>query len=156
MDAKATWRSGLSFTGTADSGFQLPLGTDPQVGGADDGFRPMELMAISLAGCTAMDVISILNKKKQQVSAFEVAVHTQRAEEHPHVFTHATVTYRVTGHGVDEQAVLRAIQLSATKYCAAQAMLRPVLPMDLSYEVYEDGGENGRPVKQGQYRLSDS
>lgn len=63
MDAKATWHEGLSFTGTADSGFQVRLGADPEVGGANDGFRPLELMAVSLAGCTAMDVISILRKK---------------------------------------------------------------------------------------------
>ncbi|MFH1909188.1 MAG: hypothetical protein ABIL11_17705 [Chloroflexota bacterium] len=62
MDTRVTWQEGLTFTGTADSGFSVPLGADPAVGGADDGFRPLELMGVSLAGCTAMDVISILPK----------------------------------------------------------------------------------------------
>ncbi len=152
MDAKATWHQGLSFTGTAESGFTLPLGADPGVGGADDGFRPMELMAISLAGCTAMDVISILNKKRQQVTAFEVGVHTERAAEHPHVFTRAVVTYRVTGRGLDEQAVRRSIELSATKYCPAQAMLGKAMPIDLLYEISEEGGKKGRPPIKGEFR----
>jgi putative redox protein len=77
MDAKVIWQQGLTFTGTADSGFSVPLGADPGVGGADDGFHPLELMAVSLAGCTAMDVISILKKKRQDVTAFEVSVHAE-------------------------------------------------------------------------------
>jgi putative redox protein len=156
MEAKVAWHEGLHFTGTASRGFTVPLGADPEAGGASDGFGPLELMAISLAGCTAMDVISILRKKQQQVTAFEVAVHAEQAGEHPHVFTRAVITYRVTGHGVDEKAVLRAIELSATKYCPAQAMLGKVFPMDLRFEVYEEGGEEGQPVKQGQYRLQSS
>lgn len=141
MDAKATWHEGLSFTGTADSGFQVRLGADPEVGGANDGFRPLELMAVSLAGCTAMDVISILRKKQQQVTGFEVRVHADRAQEHPKVFTRLTVVYDVRGRGVDEAAVRRAIELTATKYCPAQAMLNKVVPTDLKYEIYEDEGE---------------
>jgi putative redox protein len=83
MEAKVNWKGRLSFTGTADTGFTLPLGANPKVGGDNDGFRPMELMALSLAGCTAMDVISILTKKRQEVTGFEVQVHADRAEEHP-------------------------------------------------------------------------
>jgi putative redox protein len=80
MDAKVIWKEKMSFEGTADSGFKVTLGTIPEVGGDNDGFRPMELLAIGLAGCTAMDVISILNKKKQDVHHFEVRVHADRAE----------------------------------------------------------------------------
>ncbi len=141
MDAKVTWQEGMSFTGTADSGFQLRLGADPEVGGANDGFRPLELMAVSLAGCTAMDVISILRKKQQQVTAFEVRVHAERAPEHPKVFTRLTIVYDVRGRGLDEAAVRRAIELTATKYCPAQAMLNKVVPTDLKYEIYEDDGK---------------
>jgi putative redox protein len=123
------------------------------VGGANDGFRPLELMAVSLAGCTAMDVISILRKKQQQVTAFDVEVHAEQAEEHPRVFTRAAVTYLVTGRGVDEAAVLRAIELSATKYCPAQGMLGKVFPMELLYEIYEEQGEGkARLVKKGAYQ----
>ena len=75
MNASATWSEGLSFTGTADSGFSVPMGTNAAYGGADDGFRPLELMLVSLAGCTGMDVVSILLKKRQQVTGFQVNVH---------------------------------------------------------------------------------
>jgi putative redox protein len=154
MNASVTWSQGMSFTGKAGSGFEVLLGADPAVGGADDGFRPLELMALSLAGCTAMDVLSILTKKKQDVVAFDVRVDAEQAQEFPKVFTRATITYLITGHAVDEVAVLRAIELSATKYCPAQAMLGKVVPMDLVYEIHEDEG-NGkkRLAKQGKYPL---
>jgi putative redox protein len=153
MNANVTWHQGLSFTGKADSGFELPLGAEPEVGGANDGFQPLELMAVSLAGCTAMDVISILKKKQQAVTAFEVKVLADRAEEHPKVFTHAVITYLVTGHSVDEAAVIRAIELSATKYCPAQAMLGKVIPIELVYEIFEAAGAGKtRLVKQGKYQ----
>ncbi len=153
MNATVAWRQGLSFTGKADTGFEVPLGADPEVGGANDGFRPLELMAVSLAGCTAMDVISILTKKKQEVTAFEVKVHAEQAEEFPKVFTHAVITYLVTGHAVDEAAVLRAIELTATKYCPAQAMLGKVVATELVYEIYEDEGSGKtRMVKRGKYQ----
>lgn len=153
MNATVAWRQGMIFTGKAGSGFELPLGPDPEEGKAGDGFRPLELMAVSLAGCTAMDVISILSKKRQEVTAFEVKVDAPQAQDHPKVFTHAVITYLVSGHGVDEAALLRAIELSATKYCPAQAMFGKVLPMELVYEIHEDEG-NGKTklVKQGKYQ----
>jgi putative redox protein len=135
MDAKVIWQQGLTFTGTADSGFSVPLGADPGVGGADDGFRPLELMAVSLAGCTAMDVISILKKKRQDVTAFEVRVHAKRAQTHPRVFTQIKVEYLVTGHHVGPAAVERAMELSKTTYCPAQAMLARVAEIELSYQI---------------------
>ncbi len=153
MNASVAWRQGLSFTGKADTGFEVALGADPIVGGDNDGFRPLELMAVSLAGCTAMDVISILAKKKQDVTAFEVKVNAEQAQEFPKVFTQAVITYLVTGHAVDETAVLRAIELSATKYCPAQAMLGKGMPMELVYEIYEDEGSGKkRLAKQGKYQ----
>ena len=153
MNAKVTWKQGLSFDGTAPSGFVVPLGTDPAVGGANDGSRPMELIAIGLAGCTAMDVISILQKKRQEITAFEVRVEAGRAEEHPKVFTSAAITYELTGRGIDESAVVRAIDLSATRYCPAQAMLGKAFPMELRYQIYEDeGGGKKRLVKEATYQ----
>jgi putative redox protein len=153
MNATVAWRQGMSFTGKAGTGFEVPLGADPGEGGANDGFRPLELMDVSLAGCTAMDVISILTKKKQEVTTFEVKVHAAQAEEFPKVFTHAVITYLVTGRAVDEAAVLRAIELSATKYYPAQAMLGKVVPMELVYEIYEDEGSGKRRLaKQGKYQ----
>ena len=135
MDAKVVWSGRMSFTGSADSGFELPLGADPSVGGDNDGFRPMELIAIGLAGCTAMDVISILKKKRQDVRDFRVEVHAERAEEHPKVFTKVQIHYVVSGKEVEEAAVARAVELSETKYCPAQAMFRGVMPIELSWEI---------------------
>ncbi len=146
MEAKVTWHQGLSFTGTADTGYLVPLGANPRVGGDDDGFRPMELIATGLAGCTGMDTISILQKKRQDVTGFEVKVHAERADEHPRVFTHIKIEYQITGHGVDEGAVLRAIQLSAKRYCPAQGMLSQIVPIDLEYQIFEAGEDGDRQL----------
>jgi len=137
MDAQVTWQGGMTFDATATSGFHVTLGTTPKVGGNDDGFRPLELMLMSLAGCTAMDVISILTKKRQNVTAFEVKVHAEQTSEHPHVFTSATIEYVVTGHDIKEEAVKRAVELTATKYCPAQAMMNKVMPIELSHTIQE-------------------
>jgi putative redox protein len=153
MDVMVDWHQGMNFSGLADSGFEVALGSGPDIGGAGDGFRPLELMALSLAGCTAMDVISILVKKQQIITAFEVKVRTEQADQHPRVFTHARITYIVRGRAVEESALLRAIELSAQKYCPAQAMLGKAFPMDLVYEIYEQGeaGEH-HLVNTGKYQ----
>jgi putative redox protein len=137
MDAKVTWKQRLSFDGTATSGFTLPLGSHPEVGGDNDGFRPMELLLIGLAGCTAMDVISIMMKKKLEILSFDVTVHAERREEHPQVFTRATIEYHVRGRNVDQASVERAVELSETKYCSAQAMLGKVFPIDRKITIEE-------------------
>lgn len=84
-----------------------------------------------------MDVISILQKMRQEVTEYEVEVHAEQAEEHPRVFTHITIEYRITGNAVDQKAVLRAIELSAERYCPAQGMLAQVVPIELEYHIYE-------------------
>ena len=141
MNASVKWHKRLTFTGTADTGFSVPLGGSPAVGGDNDGFRPMELIATGLAGCTAMDTISILQKKRQQISDFRVEVNTDQAENHPKVFTQAAIEYHVTGNHVNEKAVARALELSATRYCPAQAMLDHVFPITLKYFIYDESGE---------------
>jgi putative redox protein len=151
MQANVSWGEGMSFTGTADSGFTIQMDAKEEVGGQGNGFIPMELMALSLAGCTAMDVISILRKKRQDVTDFEVRVDADRAEEHPKVFTRATVNYLVTGHDVDEKAVLRAIELTAESYCPAQAMLGKVFPIELRYQIFEEVGGEQELVTEGLY-----
>lgn len=138
MKASAIWKEGLSFTGTAGSGFTVPLGTNVEYGGADDGFRPLELMLVSLAGCTAMDVISILQKKRQQVTAFQVNVQGERAQDHPHVFISLNVEYEFRGYHLDPAAVERAVELSETKYCAARAMLAAVVPIQRTIRIEEE------------------
>lgn len=151
MNAKVTWQENMAFTGTADSGFTLQLDAKQEVGGQGKGFIPMELMALSMAGCTAMDVISILRKKRQDVTDFEVHVEADRAEEHPKVFTQATITYLISGHHVDEAAVMRAIELTSKSYCPAQAMLGKVMQIDLRYQIFEDEGEQKKLVKDGEF-----
>jgi putative redox protein len=151
--AKVTWKGGLSFDGRAGSGFSVPLGVKSE-GSEEVGFRPMELLATGLAGCTAMDVISILEKKRQKINVFEVKVSTERANEHPKVFTKAVLVYIVTGNEVDESAVVRAIELSATRYCPAQAMFQKIFPISLHYEIYEGEDEGSRKLKfEGSYSL---
>jgi len=140
MDASVSWIQGMSFTGTSKSGFTVPLGTDPAFGGDNDGFRSIELMLVSLAGCTAMDVISILKKKRQEITGFDVKVHADRADEHPRVFTALEIHYLLRGRNVDPAAVERAMELSETKYCPAQAMLAKVAPIKLTYEIIEEAG----------------
>ncbi len=137
MEEKVVWKNKLSFTGTGENGFSVPLGATPDVGGDNDGFEPMELIAIGLAGCTAMDTISILQKKRQDITAFEVQVHATRATEHPKVFTHIVIEYIVTGHNVDPAAVERSIELSETKYCPAQAMLRASVEIEHCYSILQ-------------------
>ncbi len=137
MEAKVVWKGRMSFSGTANTGFEVPLGADPAVGGDNDGFRPIELFAVGLAGCTAMDVISILQKKRQEVTAFEVQVHADRAEEHPKIFTKMHVEYMFTGRNLNAKAIERAIELSEQTYCPAQGMLNKVVSMTSSYKITE-------------------
>lgn len=144
MKAIVNWNGGLVFTGAADSGFPIRMDTTVEGGGSDSGVRPMELIALALAGCTAMDVISILQKKRQNISNFEINVDAPRSSDHPKVFTRAVLIYKFTGTDIEEAAVLRAIELSATKYCPVHAMLEQAFPIEILYEIYEDDG-SGNP-----------
>lgn len=149
MDAKVTWKGNMAFEGIAPSGMPVLLDsaeTDRL------GPGPMELVAISMAGCTAMDVISILKKKQQDVTAFEVKVHADRADDYPKVYTRAELVYEVTGHSVDSAAVLRAIELSIQKYCPVHAMLSKAFPIRQRYVIFEDDGNDSRRVAaEGEY-----
>jgi len=152
MEARVAWHGGMTLTGTAETGFTVPLGASPKVGGADDGFRPIELLAISLAGCTAMDVVSIMQKKRQDITAFEVGVEAERADEHPKVLTRAVIQYEVTGHGVSENALRRSIGLSSKTYCPVQGMLSKAMPIKLLYRIYEgDSTEERTLVASGKW-----
>ncbi len=124
MKALAEWKGKLAFEAKSGSGFSVPLDTSRESGGDENGIRPMEMLLLGLAGCTGMDVISILQKKKQNVTGFEVRVNGERANDHPKVFTDIEVEYVVRGTNIDPQAVERAVELSETKYCSANAMLR--------------------------------
>ncbi len=135
MNAYVQWHGGLTFNGTADSGFTLPLGGSSAAGGNNDGFRPMELILLGLAGCTGMDVISILRKMRQDVTDFQVQVESKRSEQHPKVFTYIRVHYIIRGHNLKAKSVERAIQLSRDLYCPAQAMLAKGVDIQHTYEM---------------------
>lgn len=132
-EAIAVWKSGTEFEATATgSGFSVR--TD---GGGGKAISPMELLLVSLAGCTGADVISILEKKRQNVTAFEVRVHGDRAAEYPRKYTNIEIVYVVTGHGIDPEAVRRAIELSEAKYCSVSASLGGVPTITTHFEIRE-------------------
>lgn len=138
MQANVTWHHGLTFNGTADTGFSVNLGGSPAAGGDNDGFRPMELVLVGLAGCTGMDVISILRKMRQDVTRFAVMADGDRTDTHPKVFTHIQLHYVIHGRGLEKKSVEKAIALSAERYCPVQAMLSPTVEIDLGYEIIEE------------------
>jgi putative redox protein len=144
MKATVNWKQGMTFLGSTGSGHIVQMDAGVSLGGSNNGVRPMEMIALGLAGCSAMDVISILQKKRQQVTQFDVRVNADRSADHPRVFTRAVITFVVVGKSIEEEAVLRSIELSATKYCPVQAMLEQAFPIDMRYEIYEahDNGEN--------------
>ena len=144
MKAAVQWKENMVFIGTPDSGHSVQMDADAYFGGTNQGVRPMEMIALGLAGCTAMDVLSILHKKRQQVTHFEVRVNAPRSADHPKVFTSARITYSVTGRDIDETAVLRSIELSMTKYCPVQVMLSQAFPMELHYEIFETEADGTR------------
>lgn len=127
-----TWKSdGLKFEGVTSNGrVDLASGLDP----AGSGNAPMELLAVALGGCTAMDVISILTKMRQPVEAFSVEVSGERAGDHPKRYTSLALVYRLKGD-LDEKKVARAIGLSETRYCSVEATLRPGVPITSRFEI---------------------
>jgi putative redox protein len=135
MEANVIWKQRMSFEGTAESGFKVPLGTSPSVGGDEDGFRPLELIAIGIAGCTSMDVVSILKKKHQELDSFEVKISAELATEQPKVFTSLRIEYFLSGTDISQEAVERAVQLSAEKYCPAQAMFQEIVPIEMKINI---------------------
>ncbi len=152
MEATVSWEKDLIFRGVADSGFPVKMDSKSS---PETGVGPVELVTIALAGCTGMDVISILVKKRQDVTSFDVKVHADRTTEYPKVITRAALEYVLVGHALDEQAVLTAIDRSVQKYCPVHTMLEKAFPIDLRYSIYEDTGEGKRElVKQGTYPQS--
>ena len=135
-DAKVVWKNGLAFEGIGGSGLTVSLDTLAEEGGGT-GFSPIELVLVGLAGCTAMDVISILKKKRQDVTGFEVRAHGLRADDHPKIYTDITLEYVVRGHGVDPKAIERAIELSETKYCSVAGMLKKAANITTTFRVEE-------------------
>jgi putative redox protein len=152
VDARVSWQKNLSFLGTADSGYPVLMNGQSA---SDTGAGPLELTLMSLAGCTAMDVISILNRKNERVREFEVRAHADRATDYPRVITRAELEYVVAGHGIREASLVRAIELSVKRYCPVHAMLEKAFPIELKYCIYEAMGANDKKLS-AQGRLTGS
>ncbi len=122
MKAKVTWMNGRAFVGESGSGHAIVMDGAPDSGGRNIGVRPMEMMLLGLGGCTAFDVVMILEKSREKITGCEVALEAERATEDPKVFTHVKMIYTLTGKDLKPASVERAIKLSADKYCSASKM----------------------------------
>jgi putative redox protein len=112
------WTGGDHLAGESGSGNRVEMD-----GEGVGGFLPSELVAVALGGCTALDVVSILRKKRQDVTSYEIAVEAQQREDHPRAFTDVTIEHRVSGEALDPDAVRRSIELSASRYCTVTAIV---------------------------------
>ena len=139
--ASVTLVQDMLFAVQTGSGHSFTIDSGPGVGGSNAGPRPMELVMAGAAGCTAMDVISILRKMQQKVTGLRVEVNGEQAEEHPKKLVRIHIKYIVTGYNLAEDRVARAIELSETKYCPVMASLRPGAAIELSYEILEAAQE---------------
>lgn len=124
MQARLKWVENAALVAESGSGHAVVVDGSAEVGGRNLGARPMELMLLSVGSCSAMDVIHILNKARQPFTDLSVSVDGVRAETDPKVFTDITLHFVVTGRGLNEAQVRRAVELSAEKYCSASIMLK--------------------------------
>ena len=138
MKARIKWVEQALFLGESGSGHAVVIDGPPEGGGRNLGVRPMELLLLGLGGCTAYDVVQILRKGRQPVRDCVVELTAQRAETVPKVFTHIHVHFVVTGRGLSEAAVARAVSLSAEKYCSASIMLGRAVEIQHDFEIREE------------------
>ena len=131
-DVLAVWREGTAFEIRSGSGHTALTDGDSKLG-----MSPMEMLLGALVGCSAADVISILQKKRQAVTSLEAQVHGLRCEEHPRVYTDIDVKFVVTGRQVDPEAMRRALELTESKYCSASAMLSERARLVYDFEIRE-------------------
>ena len=128
--------SGLTLAGKGASGHWIPMDTSVEVGGADAATRPLELLLIALGGCSSMDVLSILAKKRIKLDDLEVELEADRAEEHPKVMTAIRVVYRFYGDNLRPEDLEQAVNLSEEKYCSVAGMLRRAAPIATRIEIH--------------------
>ena len=129
-----TWTGGEQFRAVGPSGHALVLDGDRE---RNTGSGPMELLLLALGGCTGADVVSILKKKRQQLTALEMHVEGERAAEPPMVWTRLKVHYRLAGKGLDPRAVEHALELSRTKYCSVAATLARTASIEWTHTIEE-------------------
>jgi putative redox protein len=135
--SRTRWTGEMRFEGAGWSGIDVRMDAAKEFGGHETAARPLELLLVSLAGCTGMDVVSLLRKMRVGFTGLELEIEAEKSEEHPHVFTDINLVYIVTGTDIDEDKVKRAIQLSQDKYCSVSAMLRKACPVNWSYRIVE-------------------
>lgn len=123
MTARVKWVEHRTFLGESGTGHTVVMDGAPDAGGRDLGVRPMEMLLLGLGGCTAFDVIDILQKGREPVDDLWIEISGERAETIPKVFTKIRVRYVVVGKGLNHDKVDRAVKLSAEKYCSATIML---------------------------------
>jgi len=138
LDAKITYVKGLQFVGDSSSGHAVVMDGEPSVGGHNTGPRPMELLLLGAGGCSGMDVISILKKKRQAVTGLEILVKGKKAEDYPKKFTNITLEFIVKGRDISEEAVKKAIELSMNKYCSVKATLEGAAKIGFSYKIIQE------------------
>lgn len=135
MKVKVVHHQGLVFTGIGDTNHYVMMDTEKRFGGTEGGSKPKELFLMALAGCTGMDVASILKKMRVPLDGFDVWIDAEEANDHPKVFTKIKLEYRFFGKDIDVEKVEQAIELSDTKYCAVSAMLKKALEIESSYRI---------------------
>lgn len=138
MQARVKWVDGAMFLGESGSGHSVVMDGPEDHGGRNMGIRPMEMILLGMGGCASFDVVSILKKSRQAVQNCEARLEAQRADTVPAVFTAINIHFVVTGRGLKEKQVERAVELSAEKYCSASIMLgRAGVAITHSYEIRE-------------------
>lgn len=138
MECKIKWAGeGMSFEATTGSGHRLLMDGAPEAGGRNLGPRPMELLLVGTGGCTAFDVVLILQKGRHNIHDCEVSLSATRAETDPKVFTRIHFHFTVTGRGLKKETVARAIELSKDKYCSASIMLGKTAEITHDFEIVE-------------------
>jgi putative redox protein len=130
--------TGMLFESTLPTGHTIKVDVSPEFGGNSLGPEPKQLILVSLGACTGLDVISILRKKRQDVTHYSINVHATEAAGHPKIYTSILVEHVVGGRSIDPRAVERAIELSITKYCPVHALLSRVIPVEHVYRVLEE------------------
>lgn len=135
MKATVRWVDGMMFEASADSGHTIIMDGPPELGGRNRGSRPMEVVLMGTGACSAADVVNILTKARQDVEDCVVELDAERADAVPKVFTRIHMHYVVTGRGLKPEAVERAVNLSADKYCSATQMLNRTATVTHDYEI---------------------
>ena len=126
---------GISFAGKTDSNHWITMDGPENFGGSDAGIRPKELLLLSLAGCTASDVVSILQKKRVKLDDFEINISADMTEEHPKVYSKIDLEYVFYGKDIKDKDVERAIELSQTTYCGVTAIFEKAMEISHTYRI---------------------